>query len=233
MIASLLVVFTMTSANAEPVKTEFETRVGKLEFVNSFPTQETTDKLREARRFHRATQAYIWALPIVSMADFVSTFKANLHMEYGEFIRLNTYEDLSFGITANATTDYLVSWINLSQDTWVLEVPAGAAAGFLEDMWQRPVVDLGVPGPNKGKGGKFLVLGPDQKEPEDTKGYRIVRSVNNNTLVLLRILETDPKRKAEMSSGIRLYPYVERKTPRQTVIKAPGGRQWSSKQPRG
>ena len=233
MIASLLVVFAMTSANAEPVKTEFETRVGKLEFVNSFPTQETTDKLREARRFHRATQAYIWALPIVSMADFVSTFKANLHMEYGEFIRLNTYEDLSFGITANATTDYLVSWINLSQGIWVLEVPAGAAAGFLNDMWQRPVVDLGVPGPNKGKGGKFLVLGPGQKEPEDTKGYRIVRSVNNNTLVLLRILETDPKRKAEMSSGIRLYPYVERETPRQTVIEAPSGRQWSSKQPRG
>ncbi len=210
-----------------------DTRIGKLVFENSFPTQETTDKLREARRFHRATQAYIWALPIVSMADFVLTFKENLHMEYGQFMRLNTYEDLSFGITANATTDYLVSWINLSQDTWVLEVPAGAAAGFLNDMWQRPGVDLGVPGPNKGKGGKFLVLGPDQKEPDDTKGYRVVRSVNNNTFVLLRILETDPKRKAEMSSGIRLYPYVERKTPRQTVIEAPGGRQWSSSQPRG
>ncbi len=67
---------------------------------------------------------------------------------------------------------------------------------FLNDMWQRPVVDFGVPGPNKGKGGKFLVLGPDQKEPDDTKGYRVVRSVNNNTFALLRILETDPKRKA-------------------------------------
>jgi hypothetical protein len=47
-IASLLVIFTVTSANAEPVKTVYETRVGKLEFVNSFPTQETTDKLRIA-----------------------------------------------------------------------------------------------------------------------------------------------------------------------------------------
>ncbi len=233
MIASLLVVLATTTAYADPVKTEYETRVGKLEFINSFPTQETTDKLREARRYHRATQAYIWALPIVSMADFVFTFKANLNMEYGQFIRLNTYEDLSFGITANATTDYLVSWINLAEDTWVLEVPPGAAAGFLQDMWQRPVVDLGIPGPNKGKGGKFLFLGPDQKEPNDTKGYRVLRSVNNNAFVLFRILEVDPKRKAEMSSGIRLYPYAERKTPRQTVIEAPGGREWSSNQPRG
>jgi len=227
------VLFANTSAYAQAVETSFDTRVGKLEFVNSFPTKETTDKLREARRFHRATQAYIWALPIVSMADFVLTFKENLNMKYGEFIRLNTYEDLSFGITANATTDYLVSWINFSETPWIVELPAGAAAGFLNDMWQRPVTDLGVPGPNKGKGGKFLVLGPDQKEPADAKGYRVIRSPNNNTLVLVRNLETDPKRKAEMSAGIRLYPYAERKSPRQTVIKAPGGRQWSSKQPRG
>ena len=54
MMASLLVVLATTTAYAEPVKTVFETRVGKLEFVNSFPTQETTDKLREARRFHKA-----------------------------------------------------------------------------------------------------------------------------------------------------------------------------------
>ena len=93
LIAGLVVALAATSANAESVKTSFETRIGKLEFVNSFPTQETTDKLREARRFHRATQAYIWALPIVSMADFVFTFKANLNMEYGQFIRLNTYQE--------------------------------------------------------------------------------------------------------------------------------------------
>jgi hypothetical protein len=48
LIASLLVVLATTTAYADPVKTEYETRVGKLEFVNSFPTQETTDKLREA-----------------------------------------------------------------------------------------------------------------------------------------------------------------------------------------
>jgi len=70
LIASLLVVLATTTAYADPVKTEYETRVGKLEFVNSFPTQETTDKLREARRYHRATQAYIWALAAISDPPF-------------------------------------------------------------------------------------------------------------------------------------------------------------------
>ncbi len=73
LITSLLVILATATAYADPIKTEYETRIGKLEFVNSFPTQETTDKLREARRFHRATQAYIWALPIVAMAEFKFT----------------------------------------------------------------------------------------------------------------------------------------------------------------
>ena len=76
------------------------------------------------------------------MAEFKFTQKENIDLEYGQFMRLNTYEDLSWGITANATTDYLVTWINLAEDTWALEVPPGAAAGFLQDMWQRRAVQL-------------------------------------------------------------------------------------------
>ena len=232
-IVALLVSFATTTANAEPVKTEYETRVGKLEFVNSFPTQETTDKLREARRFHRATQAYIWALPIVSMADFVFTFKENLNMEYGELTRLDKYEDLAFAITGNATTDYLVSWMDLSISSWVIDIPPGAAAGYIQDMWQRPVVDFGIPGPNKGKGGKFLLIGPGQKPPAETEGYRVIQSVNNNALFLLRILETNAMQKSKMISNIRIYPFSERKNPRKQVIERPDGREWSSSQPRG
>ena len=223
-IIALLVSFVATTANAEPVKTVYETRVGKLEFINSFPTQETTDRLREARRFHRATQAYIWALPIVSMADFVFTFKENLNMEYGELTRLDKYEDLAFAITGNATTDYLVSWMDLSISSWVIDIPAGAAAGYIQDMWQRPVVDFGIPGPNKGKGGKFLLIGPGQKPPAKTEGYRVIQSVNNNALFLLRILETNSMQKSKMISNIRIYPFSERKNPIKQFIERPDGR---------
>jgi len=39
----------------------------------------------------------------------------------------------------------------------------GDALGIL-DMWQRPMVDSGQIGPFKGKGGKYLLPGPDDRE---------------------------------------------------------------------
>lgn len=45
-----------------------ETRIGKLSFEYGLPTIETTDKLFDELDFQRAVQAYIWGLPIVSMA---------------------------------------------------------------------------------------------------------------------------------------------------------------------
>jgi hypothetical protein len=50
-----------------------DTRIGKLEFTHGFqtgyPTDETIKKLYDELDFQRAVQAYIWAIPIVSMAQ--------------------------------------------------------------------------------------------------------------------------------------------------------------------
>ena len=52
-----------------------ETSIGTLEFQRSFPTEETSKLLKKERRSQRAIQAYIWALPIASMADYLYTFE--------------------------------------------------------------------------------------------------------------------------------------------------------------
>ena len=49
-----------------------DTRIGKLSFENGYPSRESVEKLFDAMDFQRATQAYIWALPIVSMAEWQS-----------------------------------------------------------------------------------------------------------------------------------------------------------------
>ena len=45
------------------------TRIGNLEFQGSYPSNATITKLYDERDFQRATQAYLWALPIVGMAN--------------------------------------------------------------------------------------------------------------------------------------------------------------------
>ena len=51
-----------------------KTRIGELHFTHDFadgyPTPKTVEKLYEERDFQRACQAYLWALPIVSFAEW-------------------------------------------------------------------------------------------------------------------------------------------------------------------
>ncbi len=165
-----------------------ETSIGTLQFNLSFPTEETSKLLKKERRSQRAIQTYIWAIPIASMADYLYTFTGSLGYKMGDFFRINAdyYDDLRWGITANGTTDYILGWIDTDMGPWVIDVPEGPTAGFINDMWQRPVVDLGIPGVNNGKGGKHLILGPNTEVPEGAieAGFDIARSPSRfNTLV--------------------------------------------------
>jgi len=81
----------------------------------------------------------------------------------------------------------------------VISESVGAMAGFVNDMWQRPVTDLGIPGQFGGKGGKQLIVGPKQEVPQSLSGYKVVRSKSNYVLYLTRIFETDPELKAKLS----------------------------------
>jgi len=213
-----------------------ETSIGTLKFQRSFPTEETSKLLKKERRSQRAIQAYIWALPIASMADYLYTFEESLGYKMGDFFRVNAnyYDDIKYAITGNGTTDYILGWIDTDMGPWVIDVPEGPTAGFINDMWQRPVVDLGIPGINKGKGGKHLVLGPDTEVPEGAieAGYNIVRSPNRfNTLVHRSFFTKDEEAEAYFKI-FKLYRYGT--TPPETKpINYNNGKVWSSNQPRG
>ena len=55
-----------------------DTRVGKLsfthDFANGYPTHATRKILFNEMDFQRATQAYLWSIPIISMAQWQWSF---------------------------------------------------------------------------------------------------------------------------------------------------------------
>lgn len=211
-----------------------DTRIGKLVFEKGYPSLETVEMLYDEMDFQRATQIYIWALPVISMTELVYSYQEDLGASFGDLFYIKTFADRSYGITANATTQYLIGWYDLTiSGPVVISEPVGAMAGFINDMWQRPVADLGIPGIFQGKGGKHLLVGPGQEVPAGAEGYNIVHSKNNYNLILTRILETDPKKAETILSGFQMYPYQERANPKPTTIIAVDGRKWSSNQPRG
>ncbi len=189
-----------------------ETRIGKLtfthDFANGFPTEDTVKKLYDERDFQRAVQAYLWSLPMISNGEVRYVLMEAKGAQYGDLIPLSKIADLSRFLTANATTPYMLSWINLAKmGPVVIDIPAGPSAGFIDDLWQRPVTDMGLPGPDKGKGGKYLLLGPGQTAPAEAKGYIVVPTPNFNNLFLFRLLSPKVEVQDAMRKKIRIYSY--------------------------
>ncbi len=81
----------------------------------------------------------------------------------------------------------------------VFEVPP-KLLGTLDDMWFRWVTDVGLPGPDRGAGGKYLILPPGYDGPVPEGGYFVARSRTTRVLILARAFleNNDPKPAASL-----------------------------------
>jgi hypothetical protein len=62
-------------------------------------------------------------------------------------------------LTANTTSVYMMSWLQLKDEPMVIETPPDVL-GIIDDHWFKYVADFGRFGPDKGQGGKFLIIPP-------------------------------------------------------------------------
>ncbi len=223
-----------TSAPQQQTQT-VETRIGKLDFELGVPTKATVEKLYDEMDFQRAVQCYLWALPIVGLEDAKQAHEQDTGARSGDLAIYEGYRNVRVFFTPNVVTTYLVGTIDLAEHgPMVLDYPAGATAGALIDWWDRPITDVGVPGPDKGAGAKYLFVGPGQEAPKD-ESYRILRSRTFNTLFLYRVLETDPEKAKALRSAVRIYSYSQRANPSATrlLTPKPDGELRIGTQPRG
>src|SRR5215470_10627996 len=180
------------------------------------PTPETAKLLREELLFQRATQTYLWALPLINTlgmkAGSEKTFGAGYHVLPVWKRRLDARTLVT---TPNSDVIYAMSYLDLGKDgPMVLEAPPGLQ-GILLDFWQRPIPgpskfagDVGLPGPDGGQGGKFLILPPGYKGAVPP-GHFVYRSGTNNVFVFLRSFYQDPRNLApavKVMEGTRIYP---------------------------
>jgi hypothetical protein len=221
------------SASERALEGTLETRMGKLEFVNGFPTDKTVTKLYDEMDFQRATQAYLWALPMVEMIEWKRAQNEDFGAGNFDFVTYLSAAEKMGILTANATTPYVMAFPNLKETgPLVYELPAGPTAGGFMDFWQRPVTDLGQTGPDRGKGAKVLILGPDhdQVNPE---GYMVFRSPTWHIMVASRVLDPDPVESKRLMEAHKLYPYAKRDEKPTTRLISAEGKQWAAHQPRG
>lgn len=211
-----------------------DTRIGRVEFENGYPTQSSVNRLFDAMDYQRATQAYLWSLPVMGFAQWHNQHEEVFEAKDTDLVLYDSYRDKLGLLTANATTPYILGFPNLERTgPLVLEVPPGPTAGGISSLWQMALNgEFGEAGPDKGQGDKLLVLGPGQSVG-DTEGYRVVHAPTFIVFIGLRILTSDSKEGKALREAFRLYPYAERDNPAQTNVISPDGKDWSGTQPRG
>ena len=181
----------MERAQAQQLPTTgiVESRLGRIELKNGYPTTATAKKIYGDIDFQRACQGYLWALPLMAMQEWQREQRETFRAGNLDFVDYLTFTDKLGLLTANATTPYVIAFPNM-KDTGplVLEVPPGPTAGGVLDFWQRPLSDTGQTGPDKGAGGRYLVLGPTDPDLKP-KGYFVARSPTVNIWVGQRVLD--------------------------------------------
>jgi hypothetical protein len=196
-VSTLAVVSTATLAFAQEPRFE---ALADLPFEQNRPTAETAETLRQELAFQQATQAYLWALPLINTLGMKFGSEAVFGAGYNILpVWKERLDTRTLVTTPNSDVIYAMSYVDMGETgPIVFEAPPNLQ-GILLDFWQRPIPvdggqfagDVGLPGPDAGKGGKFLVLPPGYAGavPE---GYYVYRSGTNNLFIFLRAFYQDP-----------------------------------------
>ena len=199
-----------------PFPGSVDTRLGALQFELGCPTPETTQKLFDEMDFQRAVQAYLWAYPAVSFESIRLTAERDLGMRYNDLGIADKFVDpRSVWLTANDTTIYAFVNIDVAEGPVAVEIPPGAIVGLLDDFWQSWLSDVGLPGPDAGAGGTFLLLPPGYEGEVPSSGYHVVRATMNNLNLLVRgiLIDGDVPDAVARVRQVKVYPWSERAAP--------------------
>src|SRR3984893_12952395 len=175
--------------------------LANLPFAEGRPTKETAQTLRDELLFERATQTYLWAMPLINTLGMQVGSEKTFGAGYNFLpIWKQRLDAKTLVTTPNSDVLYAMSYVDLGKDgPLVIEAPP-MLQGILLDYWQRPIPvdggkffgDVGLAGPDGGKGGKLLLLPPGYKGavPE---GYFVYRSGTYNVFIFLRGFFEDAK----------------------------------------
>jgi hypothetical protein len=116
----------------------------------------------------------------------------------------------SLFLTANADTIYYMTMVDLNKGPMVVEVPPKSLGSF-DDMWFRWIIDAGAPGPDRGEGGKYLIVPPDYDGPLPEGGFYVGHSRTVRALYFGRsFMENDDPKPvvAKVKQTLKIYPYT-------------------------
>lgn len=206
----------------ETVKTRWAT----FDFFDGLPSKQSVEKAYEFLDLSRGVEAFLSGMPAASIHAMLEGL-TEAGLKPGD---LGVYENLmdahSLFLTANSTTFYGFTELNIKDEPMVMDVPPGVL-GVVDDAYFRWVGDVGLTGPDKGNGGKYLFVHRDYKG-DIPEGYIIVKSVTYRNWLLLRAFVKDGDLAGTstfVKARFRMYPLSKAKNPpKQTFVNLSGSK---------
>lgn len=194
-----------------------ETRLGVLSFDDGRPDADTVDRLYDFADLMRGVQAFLDGIPAASLeAMRAGLVEHGIEACHHVLVADELLDSDPLFLTGNTDTVYAAGVIDLDRDgPTVVEIPAGCGPGTVNDAWFRFVVDMGAPGPDRGAGGRYLIVHEDH-EGELPDGYFVARTPSYVNWLILRgfLVDGRPDAATEMfRSGLRVYPLAQRDAP--------------------
>lgn len=193
-----------TLASPDVVESPF----GALRFFDGVPLPETVTTIYDALDLLRGIEVFLNCLPGASLV----AMRRGLRSIGTTSPQVIAYSDpransKALFLTPNTETTYGTTMLDLR--AWgptVIEAPPGSLC-VVDDFWFRYVADMGIAGPDKGQGGKYLYLPPgyDGDVPD---GYFTYRCPTYTNWAILRALGGVPDMKKT-----RIYPLADADAP--------------------
>jgi len=181
---------------------------GDLRFFDGVPLPETAETAYDALDLIRGIEVFLNAVPGASLVAFRKGLRTAGVVSARQIgITEPRATSKALYLTPNTETTYGVTMLDLK--AWgptVIEAPPQSLC-VVDDFWFRYVADMGIAGPDRGAGGKYLFLPPgyDGHVPE---GYFTYRTPTFTNFVVLRALGGVPAMKQT-----RIYPLAQAENP--------------------
>jgi hypothetical protein len=179
-----------------------------LEFEGGFPTEATVQQLYDQLDFQRGCQVFLRHMMAAAIWGFQQAFTRDLDMGPTDILMLHA-DARGLALTGNSETVYGVAMIDTKPGPVVLDVPP-RVLGFLNDQWMRPMGDVGIAGPDRGQGGRYLLVPPGYEGDLPADGFVATMRLRTyrQWLVLRAFMGPggDPAPAMETLRGARIAP---------------------------
>ncbi|MEY4582025.1 MAG: hypothetical protein RL701_6728 [Pseudomonadota bacterium] len=174
-----------------------------------FRAQDEIERARDEADVVRAIAAYTFFYPSVSL-EGVLNGQREAGAEDNKHAVLIAGAPRHVLFTGNSDTPYLGSVLDLQRfGPAVIELPPGPYVGIVNDHHFRFIHDMGLAGPDAGRGGKHLILPPDSRQV--TPDYHVAHANTHKLLIGIRALPNDGDLAGavEALQRVKIYPLAE------------------------